>query len=95
MTATLVDLSERGRGPVRVSVFKNRSNQAIRIPVELSFPDVKELELRRVGDTLILRPPKPSWDSFFDLPAADDDFLAVRPDVVESRPLDFSDGERL
>jgi antitoxin VapB len=88
-----VDSPSIESAPVRVAVFKNRSNQAVRIPVEFSFPGATELEMRRVGDMLILRRPKPSWDSFFDLPAAGHDFLAERPDVVESRPFDFSDDE--
>ncbi|MDR0417669.1 MAG: type II toxin-antitoxin system VapB family antitoxin [Propionibacteriaceae bacterium] len=77
--------------PITVSIFMNRSNQAVRIPKELSFHGVEELEMRRVGDVITLRPVKPDWASFFDLPPADDDFLAERPDVVEFRPADFGD----
>jgi antitoxin VapB len=78
-------------GPVRVSVFMNRSNQAVRIPKEMSFPETKELEMRRVGDVITLRPVKPGWQSFRSLEPAPDDFMAERPDVIEFRPVDFGD----
>ncbi len=79
-----------------VSVFMNRSNQAIRIPKDMSFTGVRTLQATRVGDVLTLRPAKPTWESFFDRWSGqgDDEFfdaLAARPDVVESRPADLAD----
>lgn len=47
-----------------VSVFRNGNNRAIRLPRDLDFDGVNELEIIREGDTLILRPVKPSWSSF-------------------------------
>jgi len=76
--------------PTRVAVFTTRANQAVCIPKEMSFPGVKELEVRRIGDVLTMRPVKPSWESFFDLPPVDDGILADRRDVVESRPMDVT-----
>lgn len=66
-----------------VSIFKNSRNQAIRIPRDMEFLGVSELEIRREGDTLILRPVRPTWTSLRDVPLADEDFLSERPDVVE------------
>ena len=66
-----------------VSIFKNNSNQAIRIPRDMEFQGVSELEIIREGDTLILRPARPSWTSLRDMPAADSDFLAERQDVID------------
>jgi len=57
----------------------------------MSFPGVTELEAQREGDVLTLRPARPSWESFFAMEPADDDFLANRPDVLESREIDFGD----
>ena len=66
----------------RVSVFKNRQNQAIRIPRAMSYPDdIDELEAVRIGDVITLRPPRKSWASFASLPLADDDYLVERHDV--------------
>ncbi|NWA63426.1 AbrB/MazE/SpoVT family DNA-binding domain-containing protein [Pantoea sp. B9002] len=66
-----------------VSVFKNGNNRAIRLPRDLDFDGVNELEIIREGDTLILRPVKPSWSSFMQEEKADADFLKDREDVIE------------
>lgn len=66
-----------------VSVFKNGNNRAIRLPRDLDFDGVNELEIIREGDTLILRPVKPSWNSFMQEEKADADFLNDREDVIE------------
>ncbi len=47
-------------------VFRNGRNQAIRIPVELSF-DTDTVTLEKRGDVLIIRPVRQSgWESFFE-----------------------------
>lgn len=65
-----------------VSVFKNGNNRAIRLPRDLDFEGVNELEIVREGDTIILRPVKPTWSSFLQEEKADSDFLREREDVV-------------
>lgn len=65
-----------------VSIFKNGKNQAIRFPADMAYEGVGELEIKRSGDTTILRPVRPSWLSLADLPCADADFLQDRPSVV-------------
>lgn len=65
-----------------VSVFSNGNNRAIRLPRDLDFDGVNELEIIREGDTLILRPVKPSWSSFRQEEKADADFMAERENVV-------------
>jgi len=79
-----------------VSIFMNRSNQAIRIPKAMGFPGVTQLEATRMGDELILRPVKPSWESFFEKWSGqgDEEFftrLEESHDVLEYRPVDFTD----
>lgn len=66
-----------------VSIFKNNSNQAIRIPRDMEFQGVSELEIIREGDTLILRPARPSWGSLRNTPPADANFLLEREDVID------------
>ena len=82
----------------RVAVFKNRQNQAVRIPKAMSFPDdVTELEMTRVGDVITLQPPRQSWDTFArtmtELAIPDDDpfwsYLEERHPVIEYRPAVF------
>lgn len=66
-----------------VSLFKNNNNQAIRIPRDMEFTGVDELEIMRDGDTLTLRPVRPSWSCLQNVPAADADFLIEREDIID------------
>ncbi len=43
-----------------VSIFKNGNNRAIRLPRDLDFEGVSELEIVREGDSIILRPVRPT-----------------------------------
>lgn len=67
----------------RASIFRNGSNQAVRLPQELKFPEnVKEVRIRRQGDALLLSPVRPDWSSFFSLQTdVPDDFLTDRRDL--------------
>lgn len=64
-----------------VAIFKNGNNRAIRLPRDLDFDGVNELEIIREGNALILRPVKPSWRSFREQEKADADFMTERADV--------------
>ncbi|EOR7868433.1 type II toxin-antitoxin system VapB family antitoxin [Escherichia coli] len=69
-----------------VSVFVNGANRAIRIPRDMDFEGVKELEIIREGDMIILKPVRPSWNSLTtDVEKADPDFLADRSDIIEDK----------
>ena len=68
-----------------VSIFRNNRNQAIRLPKEFEFEGVTELTIERQGDTILLRPVRPSWSSF----AA---FLHERPDLIEEGRFLLEDG---
>ena len=66
--------------PLKAKVFRNGRNQAIRIPVDLSF-DTDTVILEKRGDTLIVRPAYAAgWDDFF----ADESLVL---------PEDFNTGE--
>jgi len=65
-----------------VSVFRNGNNRAIRLPRDMDFEGVSELEIIREGDAIILRPVRPTWRSFTQLEKADADFMTEREDVV-------------
>lgn len=59
----------------RAAIFRNGRNQAVRLPQDLKFPDkVKEVQVRKQGDSILLSPVKPDWASFFalDVPVPDD-----------------------
>ncbi|MCY9870433.1 type II toxin-antitoxin system VapB family antitoxin [Vibrio barjaei] len=65
-----------------VSIFKNGKNQAVRLPKDLEFDGVNELEIHKEGDVITLRPVRPDWLSFGKQDKADDDFMTNRDDVV-------------
>jgi antitoxin VapB len=65
-----------------VSIFKNGKNQAVRLPADMAYEGIGELEITRTGDTITLRPVRPSWLSLADSPEADADFLQERPNVI-------------
>ena len=75
----------------RASIFRNGANQAVRLPQELRFPEeVKEVQIRKQGDSLVLSPIRPDWASFFALKVTvPEDFLADRGDSPpqEREPL--------
>ncbi|HEA0553493.1 type II toxin-antitoxin system VapB family antitoxin, partial [Escherichia coli] len=52
------------------------------LPRDLNFERVRELEIVREGDSIILRPVQPNWGSFTQLEKADPDFMAERENVV-------------
>lgn len=73
-----------------VSIFKNSTSQAVRIPKDMRFEGVAELEIRREGDTILLRPVRPTWTSFADVPRADADFMTDRPVVFQANRFALS-----
>ncbi|MHD0644166.1 type II toxin-antitoxin system VapB family antitoxin [Pseudomonas aeruginosa] len=65
------------------SLFMNGKNQAVRLPSDMRFEGVTEVEISREGDVITLRPVRPTWESLAHLPKADPDFLMERPAVIE------------
>ena len=64
----------------RASIFRNGVSQVVRLPRELRFSEaIKEVRIRKQGDSLLISPIKPDWASFFSL-AIDvpEDFLEPR-----------------
>lgn len=65
-----------------VSIFKNGKNQAVRLPKDMAYQDVNELEIIKNGDVITLRPIRPDWLSFENVEKADSDFLTERKEVI-------------
>ena len=65
------------------SLFINGKSQAVRIPKELEFEGINEVEVIRDGDSIILTPKRKSWESFSTVDKADDDFMNDRPEMIE------------
>lgn len=66
----------------RITLVNSDGTQTITLPAELAYQDVHELQVIRVGDVMTLMPVRPSWDSFWNLPSADSDFLEDREQPV-------------
>ena len=56
--------------------------QVVRLPADMAYEGVEELAISREGDVVTLRPVRPSWTSFLELPKADDEYLQERPVVI-------------
>ena len=65
------------------SLFKNGCNQAVRLPKELEFVGISEVEIRKEGNSIIITPVRKNWISFSDVLQADEGFLHERADVLE------------
>jgi antitoxin VapB len=76
-----------------VSIFMNSRNQAIRIPRDMEYQGVSELEIIRDGETLILRPVR-LLASLRDVAAADPDFLTERKGCDRGRPFPVTSHEQ-
>ncbi len=65
------------------SLFKNGRNQAVRLPKELEFVGISEVEIRKEGNSIIITPVRKNWTSFTNIPQADENFLLERTDILE------------
>ena len=65
-----------------VTIFMNGRNQAVRLPQDMAFDGVAELEISKEGDVITLRPARPSWKSLTGLLKADADLLQERNPVA-------------
>jgi len=67
------------------TVFFNNRTQAVRLPVDVRFPDgVNKVEIRANGRERIIVPLGQSWDSFFfSGPVVSDDFMPERAEQFQ------------
>jgi antitoxin VapB len=82
LTSKAKEPNRRPDAARRAAIFRNGSNQAVRLPQELRFPlEVREVDIRKYGEDLILSPVRPDWASFFALTiTVPEDFLLDRED---------------
>lgn len=66
-------------GSVKTRIFKSNRSQAVRLPVEVAFPEsVKDVEVTAIGNKRMIVPAGQSWDEWFDAPGVSSDFMAER-----------------
>lgn len=67
-------------------VFMSNRSQAVRLPKPVALPEpVKEVEIIAIGNKRLITPAGGSWDSWFDGPAASDDFMTAREQPAEQK----------
>jgi antitoxin VapB len=75
----------------RSTVFKTNRTQAVRLPKAVAFPDdVREVEIVKRGQTLVISPAGRNWEDYFQHGAKPpDDFMTerVQPSPDEREPL--------
>lgn len=82
----------------RAALFRNNQSQAVRIPRDMEFTDVKEVEIVKVGQNILLRPfgKKTREDLIAEFDAVEpwpEDFDFKRPDRdLPGRIPDFASG---
>ena len=69
---------------IKAKLFINGRSQAVRIPKELAFTGIDAVNVEKRGNAIILTPARKTWESFADLPRADEDFMVIRPRLVKS-----------
>ncbi|EHM1384051.1 AbrB/MazE/SpoVT family DNA-binding domain-containing protein [Salmonella enterica] len=68
----------------KVSIFINGNNRAVRIPKDLDFDEtVTELQISKEGDTITLKPIRPTWGSFKEEVEADLSFEVDRTPLTK------------
>lgn len=71
-------------------LFKSNRSQAVRLPKAVAFPpEVTDVEVIAVGRARLITPADAGWDTWFDGPAASDDFMPSRdqPDAQAREAL--------
>ncbi|WP_339056456.1 type II toxin-antitoxin system VapB family antitoxin [Candidatus Regiella endosymbiont of Tuberolachnus salignus] len=69
----------------RGTIFINNRTQNVRLPAGMHFPKtIKHVNVRAVGNEIILSPAENSWDNFFlGQSQVTDDFMSERADQYQ------------
>jgi len=64
---------------VKTRIFKSNRSQAVRLPMEVAFPEsVKDVEIIAIGNKRMIAPAGQSWDEWFNDPGVSSDFMKER-----------------
>ncbi len=75
---------------VKTKIFKSNRSQAVRLPMEVAFPEsVKDVEITAIGDRRIIVPAGRTWDEWFDAAGVSSDFMTERNQPEDQRREDF------
>ena len=74
---------------ISTKLFKNGQSQAVRIPKPFQFVGIDEVVIRRQGNAVIITPKRKTWASLAEVDLADADFMAQRPELIETERVVF------
>jgi antitoxin VapB len=73
-------------GCVKTKIFKSNRSQAVRLPMEVAFPEsVKDVEITAIGNKRLIAPAGQSWDEWFNAPGVSKDFMTERKQPEDQR----------
>lgn len=71
---------------VRTKIFKSNRSQAVRLPMEVAFPEsVKDVEITAIGNKRMILPAGQSWEEWFAAPGVSSDFMTERMQPEDQR----------
>jgi antitoxin VapB len=71
---------------VKTRIFKSNRSQAVRLPVEVAFPEsVKDVEITAIGNKRLILPAGQTWDEWFAAPGVSSDFMTERRQPEDQR----------
>jgi antitoxin VapB len=75
---------------VKTKIFKSNRSQAVRLPLEVAFPEsVKDVEVTMIGNRRIIVPAGQAWDEWFDATGVSSDFMTDRNQPEDQRRESF------
>ena len=78
-------LAEVAQPPRSARLFRNCSNQALRLPREFEFSATDEVIIYRLGTRLVIEPKRRSWLDLSAAPTVDEAFMAPRPQLLSAK----------
>ncbi|MBT8339530.1 MAG: antitoxin [Desulfatitalea sp.] len=71
---------------VKTRIFKSNRSQAVRLPIEVAFPEsVKNVEITAIGNKRMIFPAGQSWEEWFAAPGVSSDFMTERKQPEDQR----------
>jgi antitoxin VapB len=69
---------------ITAKLFRNGQGQTVHIPKAFHFVGIDEVVIRKQGNAIIITPKRKTWASLAEAGEADADFMAERPELMET-----------
>lgn len=74
---------------ITTKLFKNGQSQAVRTPKAFQFVGIDEVVIRKQGNVVIITPKRKSWTPYAETDNVEEEFMASRPELVETERVLF------